>query len=332
MSMPTLSLCMIVKNEEKNLERCLRSVQGLVDEIVIVDTGSTDGTLAIAKRFQVKLFETIWPGDFSRARNMSLEQAAGEWILVLDADEELDQAAQSQLKGILANTQAAGLRLRQRNLLSPNDLMRYHDIPIIRVFRKDAKIRFEGLIHESVLDSVTRQGGSIEDTELIILHSGYSQRVVQGSGSRGERNLDLLLKMLAANPEDTYIYYQLGITYKQLGRSKEARFYLTRMLTMDTIRLTPAILGEGLMKLAQLDLAENQENDCILHAEASLKYDADNPICFYLIALAYMASGLVEKAYPYFVRIRQSATANLKDIEKLETVMAYCRQVLRAQG
>ena len=331
MPIPTLSLCMIVKNEEKNLTRCLKSVQGLVDEIVIVDTGSTDDTLEIANQFKVNLYQTAWSGDFAFARNTSLDYASGQWILVLDADEELDAAAQSQLKEILSNTQAAGLRLCQRNLLSPDDLVRHQDIRIIRVFRNNPKIRFEGMIHESVLDSIARMGGLIQNTDLIINHSGYTHSSVQGNSSRGERNLDLLINMLAGDPEDAYIHYQLGITYKQLLMPQEARYHLTKLFGLDTSRLTPAIMGQGLMKLAQLDLAENNEEDCILNAQASLEYDPDNQISMYLLALAYMATGQVDQAYPYFVRIRQSPSDNLKDIEKLDAVIVYCRQVLGLQ-
>jgi glycosyltransferase involved in cell wall biosynthesis len=90
MSRLTLSLCMIVKNEEKNLPRCLKSVQGLVDQIVIVDTGLTDQTIEIGNQYNADIHQIAWPGDFAAARNISLSYAGCEWILVLDADEELD--------------------------------------------------------------------------------------------------------------------------------------------------------------------------------------------------------------------------------------------------
>ena len=85
--MPTISLCMIAKNEEKYLEQCLNSVKGLADEIIIVDTGSTDRTKEMAKNFNARIFDFKWIGDFSAARNESIRHAAKEWILVMDADE-----------------------------------------------------------------------------------------------------------------------------------------------------------------------------------------------------------------------------------------------------
>ncbi|MGH9426892.1 MAG: glycosyltransferase family 2 protein, partial [Terriglobia bacterium] len=88
---PKLSLCMIVKNEQRWLEDCLNSVKELVDEMIIVDTGSRDNTVEIAQRFGARLFDHPWSGDFSEARNHSLGSATGDWILVLDADEKLAQ-------------------------------------------------------------------------------------------------------------------------------------------------------------------------------------------------------------------------------------------------
>ena len=116
---PTISLCMIVKNEEKDLARCLDSVCGLVDEIIIVDTGSTDGTVEIAQRYQVQLEKIEWPGNFAIARNMSLKKAVSDWILVLDADEYLDPASSEILKAVLAETKAMGLQVCVRNSAAP---------------------------------------------------------------------------------------------------------------------------------------------------------------------------------------------------------------------
>ena len=102
-----LSLCMIVKNEEETLPRCLKSVCSLVDEIIIVDTGSTDLTLSVAKDFCAQIFSFAWDDNFSSARNYSLDQASGDWILVLDADLQLFQ----YLTGNKLRTVIAPLRL-----------------------------------------------------------------------------------------------------------------------------------------------------------------------------------------------------------------------------
>jgi glycosyltransferase involved in cell wall biosynthesis len=98
---PTLSLCMIVKNEEKFLPRCMESIKGLVDEIIIVDTGSTDSTIEIAKRYNAKIYHHQWENSFSKARNYSLKYATCKWILILDADEEVGRKNAHKLKEVI---------------------------------------------------------------------------------------------------------------------------------------------------------------------------------------------------------------------------------------
>ena len=100
--MPTLSLAMIVKNEEKNLGHCLASVKDLVDEMVVVDTGSTDGTVALAESFGARLGHFPWTGDFAAARNESLRLSTGDWVLVLDADEAVDALDHPKVREAIA--------------------------------------------------------------------------------------------------------------------------------------------------------------------------------------------------------------------------------------
>src|SRR3989338_2128361 len=122
--MPTISLCMITKNEEKYLEQCLNSVKDLVDEIIIVDTGSTDKTKEIAKDFckkfavEGKFFDFKWIDDFSAARNESLKHAAKDWILVLDADEVIEKSDSEKIKNIVNENDFAGFKLEQRSYIN----------------------------------------------------------------------------------------------------------------------------------------------------------------------------------------------------------------------
>ena len=113
--MPSISLCMIAKNEEKYLEQCLNSVKGLADEIIIVDTGSTDRTKEIAKKFSAKIFDFKWIDDFSAARNESLKHAAKDWILVLDADEMIDKEAVKAIKDFIKNNEYDAFSFIQKN-------------------------------------------------------------------------------------------------------------------------------------------------------------------------------------------------------------------------
>src|SRR3989344_3396846 len=103
MKMSTISLCMITKNEERYLEQCLNSVKDIIDEIIIVDTGSTDKTKEIAKKFNAKIIDFKWIDDFSAARNESLKHATKDWILVLDADENIGKESVAAVKKLVEN-------------------------------------------------------------------------------------------------------------------------------------------------------------------------------------------------------------------------------------
>jgi len=114
---PTLSLCMIVKNEELHLARCLKSVRGLADEMILVDTGSTDRTVEVARSYGARVFHFTWQDDFSLARNHSLEAASGEWILVLDADESIAARDHGRIRDSLRREDPNAVSVPQRHYL-----------------------------------------------------------------------------------------------------------------------------------------------------------------------------------------------------------------------
>src|SRR3989338_181326 len=113
--MPTISLCMITKNEEQFIEQCLNSAKELVDEIIIIDTGSDDKTKEIAKRFTDKIYDFKWENDFSKARNFSLQKAAKEWVIILDADETISQTDHEKIRELVEKPENTAYFLIQRN-------------------------------------------------------------------------------------------------------------------------------------------------------------------------------------------------------------------------
>src|SRR6202044_351996 len=116
--MPTLALSMIVKNAERHLGDCLQSVQGIVDEIVVADTGSTDSSVEIARQAGARILPIPWENDFAKARNLSLAEVKADWVLVLDADERLDAGASKLLPALLADEKAAGFQVTIRNYVA----------------------------------------------------------------------------------------------------------------------------------------------------------------------------------------------------------------------
>ncbi|MBS4190260.1 glycosyltransferase [Bacillus sp. FJAT-49705] len=202
----TITLCMIVKNEEKFLERCLSSVKSKVDEIIIVDTGSTDGTIEIASKFKAKVYNLEWKADFSFARNFSLEKATSDYILVLDADEYLDDS--SNLEKVL-ETEKDHYTVRIKNYLSSGGAI-YH--PAVRLFKNNRGLQYFGKIHEHLNVEDKSLNLTHEFGDLIINHEGYKDEIVKEK-NKHERNIKILLDEVEKNPSG-YNYYNLGNQYK----------------------------------------------------------------------------------------------------------------------
>src|SRR5262249_39783632 len=141
----TISACMIVRNESLVLERCLSSLSGAVDEIVVADTGSTDATPEIAARFGARICQYEWRGDFAAARNFGIDAATCDWIFIIDADEFLEDGAQSQVRAIAERTDADGILVTQRSLLAADDLIQSADTQTLRLFRRRDGVRYEGI-------------------------------------------------------------------------------------------------------------------------------------------------------------------------------------------
>jgi tetratricopeptide (TPR) repeat protein len=236
----TISLCMIVKNEEQFLEGCLQSVQGAVDEIVIVDTGSSDRTVEIAERYGARILHHPWTGNFAEARNVGIDAATMDWILVLDADERLAPDQATELRKLVQNELSAGYSLTIDNFVGDESAKGRQVATIFRLFRNRPDIRFEGRIHEQVIMSAQRTGLKTYPSAVHIIHLGYTQTTMD-ERDKLNRNLDLLLKQLEEEPDNPYVHYNLGQTYKMMGQIEEAagRF----QLAMDQLRAEKADTG-----------------------------------------------------------------------------------------
>jgi tetratricopeptide (TPR) repeat protein len=317
---------MIVRNEESELARCLESVQGVVDETVVVDTGSADRSREIASSFGASVIRSEWRDDFSLARNLSLERATGEWILVLDADEELESGTRTCLRETLRGAGVEGIRMRVRNFQPPGEICRYYDSRLARLFRNWPTHRYEGIIHEQITPSILRGGGRLLDADLTILHHGYIRRTVQGGRSRLERNLRLLESALAASPDDPYLHFQYGSTLKMASEPVKAQRHFELALSLDGSTLGHEAVGEAYMKLAQLHLAAARYEIAATLAEQSRARNPFDVLPLYVLALARFFLGNVGRAYPLFLQILQSDQDLITNRADLETVLAYCRK------
>ncbi len=207
-----ISLAMIVRNEERFIKRCLESVGDLVDEIVIVDTGSTDNTINIIKSItNIKVYNLNWNDDFSIARNYALEQCKGDYILVLDADEYIIEGKREELEKIMANNKIGQVKILSH--FERENQIYYSTAYISRFFPKE--IRYIGSIHEQLDCTLPKIKMNIN-----IGHDGYYRT------NKSNRNIPLLKKEVEKNPNDPYYLFQFGKELRLSNKYEEAYKYL----------------------------------------------------------------------------------------------------------
>ena len=215
----TLTLCMIVRDEERNLPLCLDSVQGLADETVLVDTGSSDATLRIAADYGAKLlsfdFSTV---DFAAARNYCLANASGRWILMLDADETPDPPGVLAIRHLIAQDENAGYYLERHNRGS--DSGNSHTDFVLRLFPNRPSYSFRGRVHETIDASILRAGGRLRRTAIRLDHAFAADP--EARQRRNFRYIQILLEEIAADPSDATRLDFLAAEYHQLGMFHEA--------------------------------------------------------------------------------------------------------------
>mgnify|MGYP005848198363 CR=1 FL=1 len=215
----SLSLCMIVKNEVENLPKCLESAASLVDEMVVMDTGSEDETVAIAQSFgaQVPFFE--WVDDFSAARNAALQYVTGDWVLVLDADERVAEAAIPQIRAVIQTPDALVVNLVRQEIgaiQSPYSL-------VSRLFRRHPDLTFNRPYHAMIDDSVEalRQQEPhwkiVDLPQVSLLHYGYEPGAIASRNKLNKARFSME-RFLAQNPGDPYACSKLGALYVQMER------------------------------------------------------------------------------------------------------------------
>jgi len=204
-----VSLCIIARNEEKNLGKCLSSAAKLVDEIVVVDTGSADRTRDTAKSYGARVFDFAWQDNFAAARNFSLQQATGDWILVLDADEYLDEATSGRIPDLTRRRGAPDAYLLPlKNVIRPR-FGEYLTSLVLRLFRNSPDFRFHGKIHEQV---IVPHGKQVEIAEEgpVIIHFGY---IDERRLEKNNRNMKMLENALAEDPHNPYYHFYISTEY-----------------------------------------------------------------------------------------------------------------------
>ena len=306
LNMPkTLSLCMITKNEEKCLGQCLSSVQGIADEIIIVDTGSTDKTKEIAKKFKAKIYDFKWTDDFSAARNESLRHASKDWILVLDADEIIEKNDLEKIRNAIENeNDAAGFSFEQRSYINSyfegavknnSGFSQVKGYPfyishfLVRLFKNRLGIKFSNRVHELVEDSMREKNLAISKIDVVLHHFG-SVKDETAIREKSQMYSRIIMEQLQQEPDNPRFNYQAARMHLGMNDSANALRYFKK-----TAKLDPhykLVFSE----IAKIYLQMNDRNKAIEYFRKSMNHNPENPSPANNLAVVYMSSGNFKNA------------------------------------
>jgi glycosyltransferase involved in cell wall biosynthesis/tetratricopeptide (TPR) repeat protein len=262
---PLLSACLIVRDAADTLQACLGSISPWVDELVVVDTGSLDDTVAIAERLGARVFHFPWCDDFSAARNESLRHARGKWLFWMDADDTISAADGQRLAELAATAPLTGgpvgyvLQVHCPNSASSSDGESATVVDHVKLIRNLPEIRFEGRIHEQLLGAIRRLGGEVAWTEIAVVHSG-ADHSPDGRQRKYARDLKLLQLELSEHPRHPFVWFNLGMTYADMGQYQQAVEALERSVELaqpgeSQLRKAYALLVASYQQLGQLQRA-----------------------------------------------------------------------------
>lgn len=258
---PRLSACIIARDEQERLPRCLASLAGVADEIIVVDTGSRDATVAVAEQAGARVSHFRWCDDFAAARNAALEAATGEWVLSIDADEWLEPANQP-IEALRRDDNTIAYRVTIENRLDAGRVDRER---VTRLFRRLPSVRYAGRIHEQVTQSiaaeVSRGRGRWLDLEgCCLAHDGYQQEVMLSRDKRA-RNLALLRKAVLEAPEDLYLRYKLAMELGMPEGRADLELVLDSLVAASAAALAVAPWAERALLHGALALSQLKDHE-----------------------------------------------------------------------
>lgn len=321
--MSKITLSMIVKNEEHSLRRCLNSVRDIVDEIVIVDTGSRDKTLSIAQEFNAKIFNILWVEDFSAARNYALKKSTGNFILYLDADEELKENSKKELLKLSNSTDKIGYYCTVKSIdefSKQNNTIRY-----IRFFKNSENIKFIGRVHEQITDSLIENKYKLLHSKIEIIHYGYNipdeEKLL-----KAQRNLKLLQKEYHIN-KSPYVAFQIGQSFFILKNFNGAEEFFRVALNSNS--LSKDLQSESYYYLAQISHNRFDTANAELNILNALKLNDKKPFHHYLYAkILQRKQEFLKSLNAHKIALELHKQQNKIQKENLQTVFLNTTEVI----
>lgn len=301
--MHPISVCIIAKNEEARIEQCLASVMPCGFEIVVVDTGSADRTKEIAAKYADKVLDFAWCDDFSAARNFSLREASNNWIFMIDCDESIKEIDVEELNYFRKHLSDGVGSVSRENLVTENGFLTLNNVDYTERFFNKKLYHYTGLIHEQLTPIRGREMPNFL-LNTTLLHTGYDMTPEQRV-DKYRRNFTLLEKQVKADPENPYLYYQLGKTCEITEDFSRACTYYDKGLTFDLdpelayVQAMVVSYGNALLRSGQAETALGFEG---IYDEFSSVTDF-----VYLMGNIYNDNGMPEQALTQYQKALQMA-------------------------
>lgn len=290
---PGLSVCMIVKNESANIADALASFTPFADELIVVDTGSTDNTKEIAAGFTSRIYDFEWINDFAAARNFAMSKASKSYHLWVDADDRFDSENQHRIESLKTDfdgKKAFYFILENRQ----NDIAR-SSCRQLRCFPLAEGIRFERPIHEQAFESVMKAGLELVFPDIVVVHLGYMTREVRVA--KAKRNLAMMEKEIAQGSADGGVYFFLALTCAPLGRKQEAMEHMAEALErFEREGYNHHLIPDGYLFQAKVALETGDHDKSLRNLAAVESLAGENPLYNYQIGILYQRMGRHHKA------------------------------------
>lgn len=300
-----ISACYIAKNEVENLAKSLASLRNQVDEIILVDTGSTDDTKNIAIAYGAKVFEYQWQDDFSAPRNLALEKAQGDWIIFIDCDEYFATECMGRIRSTIEKVHYDNFRgillLRRYDIDVDKNKEILADTLVSRIYYHNPHYRYAGFVHEELLDNgnVIPEQKVVPAEDLWLIHTGYSERYSQ---DKAKRNLRLLEKELSATNAPERLYMYLADAYLGLNQKDKAEHYARLDVARGRQNTTYASRSYRILLQLSLDKEESAIDRFFL-CQAAVRDFPENPEfradlgeCLGILGYCNLAAEEMEKA------------------------------------
>ncbi len=304
-----ISICVIVKNDAVNLRHCLEKIQPLGYEIVIVDTGSNDETIEVAKSFTKNVYDFLWCNDFSAARNFAISKASNPYILMVDSDEFAVQFDKAEIEKLVRKHPNQVGRIHRNNPFERNGNSYIERELVNRLFAKE-HFFYTGKIHEQI----TEKKENSYETYVVPIefdHQGYNGTELERK-QKADRNITLLKEMLAGQPSDTYVMYQLGKSYYFKGEYEVATTFFEQTFTYELDPNLEYVID--LIEMYGYSLLNSKQYEKALCLESLYEEFSSSADFVFLMGLIYQENGIFDRAVEEYLKATTYPDAKIEGV------------------